>query len=141
MNKIRIFLLFALVAVSIIAGGCRFSAQNYLERGGRFFAQGKYDEAAINYQNAIKKDPKSVEAYHQLGLCAFAQGNTTVAVAAVAFAHQLDPANARIAEDLADFTFQRYLTSGRAQYLYDQTTQLVKEILDKNPQSPTGLRL
>src|SRR5882724_5825748 len=114
----HMFRVFALAGIAMLVGACQYSAQNYVERGGRLFAQGKYDEAAINYQNAIKKDAKSVEAYHKLGLCAFARGNSGVAIAAVTFAHQLDPSNISVSEDLADFSFQRYLTNGRTRPLY-----------------------
>ncbi|MCU1260516.1 MAG: Tetratricopeptide 2 repeat protein, partial [Bryobacterales bacterium] len=43
--------------------------------------------------------------------------------------------------DLADVTFNRYLTSGRVQALYDSVTTMVKELLATNPNSVVGLRL
>jgi cellulose synthase operon protein C len=41
--------------------------QKYLESGDRYFAKGKYREAAIQYANALQVDPRFVAAHYQLG--------------------------------------------------------------------------
>ena len=55
----------ALVAVSLVACA-RFSKTEYLSRGNRYAAQAKYEEAVIEYTNAIKQDPKFGEARYRL---------------------------------------------------------------------------
>lgn len=121
--------------------GCSYSQERYLQKGNELFAAGKYEDASINYRNAIKKNSQFAEAYQKLGLCEFAQGGVDNAIAALSRARQLAPDNKSILEDLADVTFNRYLASGRGQALYDLVTGMVKEILAKNPDSAAGLRL
>jgi tetratricopeptide (TPR) repeat protein len=41
--------------------------QKYLESGNRYRDKGKFREAAIEYSNAIQKDPRFAEAHYQLG--------------------------------------------------------------------------
>ena len=43
----------------------------YITRGNQLFASGKYEDAVLNYRNAIKKDPKSGEAFYRLALALF----------------------------------------------------------------------
>lgn len=121
--------------------GCSYSEQNYFEKGNSLYAAAKYDDASINYRNAIKKNSQFTEAYQKLGLCEFAQGRVDNAIAALSQARRLAPANQSVLEDLADVTFNRYLTSGHSQVLYDLVTGMVKELLAKNPSSNVGLRL
>ena len=64
-----------LVAGSVLAGlvlaGCtqdpNVKKQQYLERGTKYHAEGKYNEAIIQLKNAIQIDPKFVPALHALG--------------------------------------------------------------------------
>src|ERR1700674_5938099 len=53
-----------------ILGGCSLDPQKgkvkYLESGKRYVKQGKYQEASIQFRNAIKLDPRFAEAYYQL---------------------------------------------------------------------------
>ncbi len=65
--------LFAVLAVSlmlIVSWGCRRDVsarrQQYVESGNRYYEQGKYDEAAIQFLNAIKLDPKFAEGHFRL---------------------------------------------------------------------------
>ena len=60
----------ALVFSLAILPGCSASKQSYLAKGNKFFAAGKYDEAALNYRAAIQKDAAFGEAYYRLGLTA-----------------------------------------------------------------------
>src|SRR2546430_17739453 len=41
--------------------------QKYFESGERYFAKGKYREAAIQYSNAVRVDPRFAQAHSQLG--------------------------------------------------------------------------
>src|SRR5271154_5201308 len=45
-------LVFSLASLS----GCSASKQTYMAKGNKLFAAGKYDEAALNYRDAIQKD-------------------------------------------------------------------------------------
>jgi Flp pilus assembly protein TadD len=54
---------------------CHRSAQFSLDRGNRLFAEGKFEEAALNYQNALTQDPRSAEFHYRLGLAESKLGN------------------------------------------------------------------
>ncbi len=47
----------ALVLGAICLFGCGKSAIQYLDRGNQQFAAKKYDDAILNYRNAIQKQP------------------------------------------------------------------------------------
>src|SRR5579864_6777526 len=61
----------ATLCLALLLSGCGRSATQYIARGNQFFESGKYEEAVLNYRNAIKKDPKSGEAYYRLALALF----------------------------------------------------------------------
>ncbi len=67
---IRAGWLCALAFLLATLSGCGASKQNYLDKGNKFFAAGKYDEASLNYRAAIQKDATFGEAYYRLGLTA-----------------------------------------------------------------------
>src|SRR5580704_13165431 len=75
---------------------CRIS-ESYLDRGNRFFAQGKYQDAALNYSKAIQKDPKNGEAFYGLGKTELKIGRTVEAYAALSNAADLLPARDDVA--------------------------------------------
>src|SRR5712664_2566630 len=58
----------AAVLMSVI--GCSGDPQQgklkYLESGRRYMQRGKYQEAAIQFRNSLKLDPRFVEAFYQL---------------------------------------------------------------------------
>src|SRR5271170_4816530 len=58
---------------------CIRSAASYVARGNKYFAQGKYDDAVLQYRNAIKKDPKYAEAYYRMALTGLRQNHFTAA--------------------------------------------------------------
>ena len=57
MKRSRVFLLLLCVALGLLVGCSRdpnVRKQKYLESGNRYFQQGKYREAAVQYQNALQ---------------------------------------------------------------------------------------
>jgi len=65
-----------LLAIGVVAflalGSCRRDSnsakKHYLESGDKYFAKGRYKEAAIQYGNSIKIDPRFGPGYYKLGL-------------------------------------------------------------------------
>jgi hypothetical protein len=47
------FLIASCIAIATIISGC--SSPHYIERGNQFYATGKYEDATLEYRNAIKK--------------------------------------------------------------------------------------
>ena len=51
---------------SACSGNPQVRKQKYFQSGQRYFAEGKYPEAAIEFINAVKIDPNCADAHHQL---------------------------------------------------------------------------
>jgi tetratricopeptide (TPR) repeat protein len=130
-----------LVLALLSFSACVRTPQNYFSKANEEFQQGRYEEASINYRLAIQKDPKFVAAYEKLGMCEYAQGRVENAIAMLTHASQLAPQDLEVLENLADVTFNRYLSTNRPQGLYDTVNKMVSQILQKNPNSAVGLRL
>ena len=74
MNKRKLsgLLLVVTLAAGFVAGCKRDPVARkhaYFESGTRYFDQGKYREAAIELQNAIKVDPRYADAHYELSGC------------------------------------------------------------------------
>src|ERR1700756_5088429 len=58
--------------VTIVLAGCsrdpNVRKQKYFESGQRYFEKGKYQEALIQYSNAIQVDGRFSDAHYRLGL-------------------------------------------------------------------------
>src|SRR4051794_28910484 len=61
-----IFLTLLLVSFLACSRDPNVRKQKYFESGNRYFAQGKYHEAAIEFLNAIKIDPQFAKAHYLL---------------------------------------------------------------------------
>jgi tetratricopeptide (TPR) repeat protein len=55
-----------LVLALAVVGGCAKSAQQYFDSGNRYFAEGKYKEARVEFLNAVQKDPRFGDAHFKL---------------------------------------------------------------------------
>jgi tetratricopeptide (TPR) repeat protein len=130
-----------LVAALLCAAGCR-SARQYLDRGNQRFAAGLYDDASINYRNAIKKDPQSGEAYYRLGLALLKLNKAGEGYQALTRAVALDPKNIPAKADLAKLCLAAYSNDPkRPAALYNQARTLTRELLAANANSVDGLHL
>lgn len=68
----RFFFLAALVVAGLLPGCNRdpnVAKQRFLQSGIRYYNQGKYKEAGIQFQNAVKIDPRFAEAHLQMAHC------------------------------------------------------------------------
>lgn len=99
-------LLFSCSLIAVLLTGCsrdpNVRKQKYFDSGDKYFAEGKYREAAIQYSNAIQIDPRFAQAHFQLsqtylrlgdGQHAFLELNRTVELAPDNFRAQIDLAN------------------------------------------------
>jgi tetratricopeptide (TPR) repeat protein len=121
---------------------CHRSAQDYINKGDKFFAAGKYADAEINYSNAVKITPQRGEAYYKLGLAQIKQDKGVAAHQVLQRAVALLPKHLEAKVALADVAFAFYFTDRRKpQALYDEVARLTSEILAINPNSPDGFRL
>jgi cellulose synthase operon protein C len=76
--------------------------QKYFESGQRYFAEGKYAEAEIQYSNAIRIDPNFAPAHDELGKTYLRLGDFTRAYQELTRTVELAPDNYRAHTDLAN---------------------------------------
>lgn len=97
-NLRRVFLACTALLVAFAAlSGCHRDPevvkQKYLESGKRYMAQGKWREAGIQFENAIKTDRNFPEAHFELGQILMHMGQYRQAYAEYQRTVDLDPAN------------------------------------------------
>jgi tetratricopeptide (TPR) repeat protein len=133
----------SMLVLSLAAlSGCSASKQSYLAKGNKFFAAGKYDEAALNYRAAIQKDASFGEAYYRLGLTTVKLDQARDAYSALFRAVQLLPANFQAKKEFANVCLSLYLADpSHPQALYTQIGNLSDEFLSQNRNSYEGLML
>lgn len=85
--------LLAAAAFVVLLTGCSPEAKKtrYLEQADRYFADGKYDEAEIDYKNVLQLDPQNARAIGQLGFIYYAQGSVARSIPFIYRAQQLKP--------------------------------------------------
>lgn len=142
MSGMLTFRLVILNAVLLGVVSCSRSPQVYVERGNRFAAERKYQDASIQYRKAIQKDSKFGEAFYRLALSELEQHNAREAYFALLRAVELMPDNQEAKVMLADLSLSLYWSSpGRPKAPYDTMVKLADELLAKNSNSFDGLRL
>jgi cytochrome c-type biogenesis protein CcmH/NrfG len=132
------------VAVSVLtlAMSACMTKHGYVDKGNKFFDEGRYFDAEINYRKSIQKDPNYGPAYYRLGLTEIAENNPVEAYNALFRASQVMPDNVEVKERFGSFCLEYYLRDpGRPQKLYQQVQQIATELLARNPNSFEGLRL
>src|SRR5882672_5082636 len=102
----------------------KVQAQRQLENANKFFARGKYREAAIMYKKALQKDMRFGEAYYRLALTELKLGNYGEAVRWLRRSVELMPNNTDAITKLADL----YLLAATQQPA--QAVQLLAEVKD-----------
>jgi Tfp pilus assembly protein PilF len=72
-NWNRLFFCVILIAIAGLVAGCtrdpNVRKREFFESGSRYYAKGQYQEAAIQFANAIHIDPKFEQAHYKLGSC------------------------------------------------------------------------
>ena len=132
----------ALLFSLAFASGCGKSASQYLERGNKLFADGKYEDASLNYRNAIKKDSNNGEAHYRLALALLKQRKAGEAFQELNRAVDLSPKNTQAKVDLAGLCLAAYAQDPRRPpALYNRATALTDQLLAANANSVDGLRL
>lgn len=99
---VAIFLAVSLIRLSGIMSGWQKesltkSAYEYLQRGNKFFEQRKFNEAAVEYWNGLRKDPKIAEAHIKLAyIYHYSYSWNEDAYAKLYEAQKLEPNNPKI---------------------------------------------
>jgi tetratricopeptide (TPR) repeat protein len=140
-------LLIATVSVAILAlGGLGYfvwhrahqTPQSYFASGKKYYDQKKYQEAAIQLMNAVRRDPRHRDARFLLARTLLSTGNLNGAVNQLKGLLEYYPDDAEASVELGNL----YLMGGRTNPEYfRQAQELAKKVLAKNPNSVAALIL
>jgi predicted Zn-dependent protease len=118
------------------------SKEEYLRRGRRFVAEGKYEDAALQYQKALQKDSRYGEAYFRYGQLEMQLHKTADAVYALTRAAELMPSSKEAKIELGRAAISALLGDPRRpRTLYDTAARIAAELLARNSRSAEGWRL
>jgi tetratricopeptide (TPR) repeat protein len=83
------------ISVALLLGACAKDPQKakakYLAEGQKYMKKGQYGDASVEFRNALRLDPRFVEAYYQLAQADLAQRDWQGAYASLEKAIELDP--------------------------------------------------
>jgi tetratricopeptide (TPR) repeat protein len=110
----------AVVLTTSLFCGCSRATkkENVLPQAESYFKAGDYDKAKIEYQKALRQDPKNVVAQQRLGFMWLEEGAPLRAIPFLLSARELKPEDAKVREQLA-----------RALLLIGQSADARKEVL------------
>jgi tetratricopeptide (TPR) repeat protein len=116
--------------------------KRYLESGNKYFDNGRYKEASIQYRNALKRDPKYGAAHYKLALVSIKAGDFGGAVSALRKAVELIPADQPDHWDAVVKLSEIYLAYAKGEKTYmDEVEKYSKELLKRDPNSFDAHRL
>ncbi len=129
----KIYLLFVLAAAGLLAvagAGCSAKAKKsyYLERADRWFNDGQFEKAEVEYLNVLHSDPQNGRAYCQLGIIYYNQGRFQKAAPFLFRGGQLDSTNLDAHVKLGEI----YLALGNFKEAHNQA----ESVLEQNPRDP-----
>src|SRR6202167_4163103 len=83
------------ISVTLLLGACARDPQKakakYLAEGQNYMKKGQFGDASIEFRNALRLDPRFVDAYYELAQADLAQHNWNAAYASLEKAIGLDP--------------------------------------------------
>lgn len=130
-----------MLAAVLLLNGCK-SASQYITRGNELFAKGQYNDAVLNYRNAIKKSPQSGEAYYRLGVALLKQNHAVEAYQAFEHAVSLSPNNMDAKVQFANLSLAIYARDPKhPPVLYNQAQSMATQLLGAGGNRAEGLRI
>jgi tetratricopeptide (TPR) repeat protein len=129
------------VLIAMALTSCSRTAASYVAKGNKFAAQGKYDDAIIQYRNAVQKDPKYADAYYRAGLVDLHQRKFASAYDSLRRAVELEPDFRLATQQFGDLAWLIYRAENRSvPRLYSDLSKVSQRLLSSNPRDFDGLR-
>src|ERR1700676_4102304 len=125
------------ISVSLLLSGCARDLQKakakYLAEGQKYMKKGQYGDASVEFRNALRLDPRFVDAYYQLAQADLAQRDWRGAYTSLEKTIELDPGR-----------LDARLNRGRlylAARQFDKAGEEAKSILEKDTTNAPGYQL
>src|SRR5436190_23483681 len=117
----------------LLCAACARSPQSYVDKDNKLSAEGKYEDAVLNYRKAIQGDPNNGEAHYQLGLLLERAHKMQEAYQLLSRAVELLPNREDVKVKLGDLMLSSYLLDKRRpKTLHDKLVRLYN-ILRRRP--------
>ncbi len=140
-RSVAVRLLLACSLVASLLTGCsrdpNVRKQKYFDSGGKYFAEGKYREAIIQYSNAVQIDSRFAAAHYQLAQAYLKTGDSNRAFQELTRTVELAPDNYKARTDLANLLVTVRNPDGTpVQDALKQAKAHLDVLRDKAPNSP-----
>jgi tetratricopeptide (TPR) repeat protein len=116
-----------MVAWALSIAACSRSPEKYLASGDKYFKAGKYDEAILQYRNAVQLNSKLAKAHYQLALAYLAKHSDGNAYKELQQTVDLDPGNTE-----AQLQFASMLIAGKK---FDEARAAAQRVLAADPRN------
>jgi len=138
--------LLTILPLLLIVASCsrdpKVQAKQIVDHGNKFFAKGRYREAALMYRRALQKDLKFGEAYYRLGLTDLKLAAYGDAVHALRRAVELQPNNTDAVTKLADlFLLAAFSDPKHSAEYVKESSDLAGRLVRADPNSYDGHRI
>ncbi len=130
----------ALLAASLFVS-CQKSPRDLVAQGLKLAANGKSEEAAIEFRKAIQLDANQGEAHYQLGLLSLQNGDGDAALASLTNAARLLPDREEVQVSLANLYVEALRRNPEQSRFSNEIQRISTALLARNPKSFDGLRL
>ncbi len=130
-RAVALLIVCALFVVIGCSGDPAQRRERYFRSGRQYFDSLKYDEASIEFRNAVKADPRFADGYYYLGLAERRQNRIQPAAAALQKCLDLSPDRADAKLELAEI----YLIANDPAH----ALQLSEEVLASDPRNVVAL--
>jgi tetratricopeptide (TPR) repeat protein len=125
------------ISLTLLLGACSRDPQKaktkYLTEGQKYMKKGQYGDASVEFRNALRIDPRFVDAYYQLAQADLAQRDWPGAYASLGKAIELDPERLDARLDRG----RLYL----AAWQFDKAEEEANSILQKEPKNSGAYQL
>lgn len=116
--------------------------KRYFESGNKYFQNGRYKEASIQYRNALKRDARYGPAHYKLALTSLKTNDIGSAVNSLRRAIELLPKDSPDRWDAVVKLCEVYLAVAKNEKTYmEEVEDFTKQILARDPNSYDGHRL
>lgn len=129
------------VLLAMMLSSCVHNAASYVAKGNKLFAQGKYEDAELQYRNALNKDPRYADAYYRMALVELRLKRFQSAYELLKHSTELNPGFREASIQFGDLAWLVYQTqSSPVPRIYNDLSQVSQRLLAGNPKDFDGLR-
>jgi tetratricopeptide (TPR) repeat protein len=132
--------LLAILAFAVATSACKDPEKakaEHIARGEAYLKDKKYQEASLEFRNAVQIDDRSAPAHWGMARAYLGMGQAQQAIEELERTRQLDPNNLEARTELGNICMVAYQSSKNSKWK-DEATQLYQEVLQRDPNNIEG---